>query len=66
MTLSATAVAKRLAGDGNEFPVITGRMERELEHAVSPRVAHLTVEFDRADFVKPYPAGPALAPKYLK
>lgn len=57
MAQRVAAIAKGSAGDGNEFPLITGRLKRKLDHTMAGRVAHLAIELDRADFVEPRAAG---------
>ena len=42
-------VGERLAGDRDELPVVARRVQRELDHAVGARVAHLARRQDRAE-----------------
>ncbi len=57
MAWRAAAIAKRLTGDGNKLPIVASRMQRELDYAVTGRVARLAVRLDRADLVEPHTAG---------
>ena len=49
MGRGSARVGERLAGDRDELPVVARGVQRELDHAVGARVAHLARRQDRAE-----------------